>query len=431
MSSRNLRRKTWSIVEPACRSCVLATVITLLVAGCAVESLDKEVDVSDSEMSAWLADKPTNLHPLYRKVLTGGPRNRVLYQCEAALAAMDAGKFALAERSLDDALLRIETVYADNERARQARGLWHDEGRKDFKGEPYERAMAYFYRGLLYLRRGDFENARACFKSGGLQDAFAEEQQFRCDFATLMFLVGWASQCNGDRNMAAEAYKEVSRIRPDFRPPDPNHNVLIVACAGRAPRKLADGVGHYELKLFRGKEFSEKLARVRTAAVNRAMYPMEDVAWQAMTRGGRPVDSILSSQVSFARQLADTGTVLTDASTTAMVSAPMWGKNAGRVQGASAAIGLIGIVHTIAARNVKARADTRYWHNLPDSIHVATYRLPRTTATVEVCFLDASDHPVPGMSRKAPIHFAEDCGVCWVRSRSALTEGLRRRRRGR
>ena len=29
------------------------------------------------------------------------------------------------------------------------------------KGEPYERAMVYYYRGLIFLRNGDYENARA------------------------------------------------------------------------------------------------------------------------------------------------------------------------------------------------------------------------------------------------------------------------------
>jgi hypothetical protein len=30
-----------------------------------------------------------------------------------------------------------------------------------FIGEPYERAMAYYYRGLLYWRDGEIDNARA------------------------------------------------------------------------------------------------------------------------------------------------------------------------------------------------------------------------------------------------------------------------------
>ena len=48
--------------------------------------------------------------------------------------------------------------------------------------------MAYYYRGVLYLRDGDYENARASFKGGMLQDGFAEEEQNRSDFALLSFL---------------------------------------------------------------------------------------------------------------------------------------------------------------------------------------------------------------------------------------------------
>ena len=154
---------------------------------------------------AYLQDKPRQLHPRYRLVVTQGRHNRVLNLMQSGLAAFDSGELDLAERSFDEVLNGIETVFADSRQAAKARSLWRAENSKVFKGEPYERAMAYYYRGLLYMHDGDYENARACFKGGVLQDAFAEEKQNRCDFALLIFLQGWASQCLGDTALAEAA----------------------------------------------------------------------------------------------------------------------------------------------------------------------------------------------------------------------------------
>ena len=59
-------------------------------------------------------------------------------------------------RRSTEALDRIEAVYADNAKAEAARSKFTKENAKDFKGEPYERAMAYYYRGLAYLAEGDY-----------------------------------------------------------------------------------------------------------------------------------------------------------------------------------------------------------------------------------------------------------------------------------
>ena len=90
---------------------------------------------------------------------------------------------------------------------------------KHFKGEPYERAMSYYYRGLLYMLEEDYENARACFKAGIIQDAFAEENQNRCDFALLLFLEAFCSLKLGDQELAKAALEEMKKLRPDLAHP--------------------------------------------------------------------------------------------------------------------------------------------------------------------------------------------------------------------
>src|SRR5882672_3923084 len=210
-------------------STVALLLVAVAVAGCAtVSAREREAQIPPNVLASFLADKPEPLHPHYAMVLVQGPRNEVLNHMRSGLAAYSLTELGAATQSFDRALQGIEAVYADNADAKKARQLFTRESYKDFKGEPYERAMAYYYRGLLYMREGDYQNARASFKGGVLQDAFAEEEQHRADFALLIFLEGWASHCAGDAGLARDSFAEVVKLKPDFTPPGPHDNVLVL-----------------------------------------------------------------------------------------------------------------------------------------------------------------------------------------------------------
>ena len=100
------------------------------------------------------ADAPAALRPYLDVDWQDGEWGAVLNYNRLGVAALDAGLYDVAERAFDQSLARIEAIYADNPGAKKARSVWTAEGSKDFKGEPYERAMAYYYRGLLFLREG-------------------------------------------------------------------------------------------------------------------------------------------------------------------------------------------------------------------------------------------------------------------------------------
>jgi len=397
---------------------ILVLGLGLLLQACAAVG---DPPVSQAALDAYLADKPEPLRILYARVLLGGRRDLVLNHMHAGLAAMDMGEFELAEQSFDEATRGIEAVYAHDPSAARARSLWHEEGTKDFKGEPYERVMAYCYRGLLYMRRGDFENARACFKGGALQDAFAEEEQHRCDFALMSFLEGWASQCLGDGDLAQTAYQDVQRLRPDFTLPPPDHNTLILAETGRAPRKLALGEGQHELVCKRGVGFTEEKARVTVNEKTEDAYPMEDVAWQAMTRGGRPIDKILQGHVVFRRTNEQMGTALTGVAAAAAIAGAHSEDHRDELLVTSAAAGVIGVTQLLIASKVQTRADTRAWKNLPDAVHVLTCRTDPSGGDVTIHFLDASGNEIVEQRREGAVFLIDGRnGMVWVRSRSAV-----------
>lgn len=323
-----------------------------------------------------------------------------------------------AARAFDNALLGIETVYADNEAAKKARSLWHEEGGKDFKGEPYERVMAYYYRGLLYIMEKDYQNARACFKGGMLQDAFAEEEQHRCDFALMLYLSGWCSRAIQDEILAAPTFEELQKLRPDAPLPGQDDNILLIVETGTAPRKLADGVGHYQLKFRRGRNIQDKGASFSISGCETSrLYPLEDVFWQAETRGGRQVDAILQGKAQFRKNASTAGSVMTGMAADAMMVSTVFSDAAGDIQGIAAGIGLVGVMSQAISMKAKTRADTRCWNNLPEAVHVAAFKLPPGERTITVDFLDKDRNPLAGLQRTLKIDVPESGHrLIWLRS---------------
>ena len=419
MNSRRVHKQI-SCIDKGCRFVGVAALTISIgwLSGCGSTPVREELVVAPDIEQAYLSDKPAALQSQYRKVLRQGERNLVLNHMDAGLAALDMGFYPTAEHSFDEALNGIEKVYANDESAAKARSLWHAEDTKVFKGEPYERCMAYYYRGLLYMRMGDYENARASFKGGLLQDAFAEEDQNRADFALLIFLQGWASQMLGDHALMQDAYDEVKRLRPDFVMPPEDHDTLVLIETGKSPRKLSDGVGHYEMVYRPGRKFKEKKASINYVGVQKQSYPMEDIYYQATTRGGRAVDRIIKGKVEFKQSTEKFGSVVGGLADSSSGIASITGSDS--ASNASLALGLVSIVSLAASANARTEADTRYWQNLPDVVHIATLKSQKGMDAVTVQFQDKDGAAIDGMQKTSTIHIdSKGKGLAWVRSRPA------------
>ena len=76
-------------------------------------------------------------------------------------------------------------IFGKDADAKKARSYFHGEAKKTFIGEPYERSMAYIYRGILYWMDGEPDNARACFRTAQLEDSGTQDEQFSADYAIL------------------------------------------------------------------------------------------------------------------------------------------------------------------------------------------------------------------------------------------------------
>jgi len=358
------------------------------------------------EIDAYLADKKEELKPLYKALLTGGERNAVLNFNRIGLAAMQHGDWKEAEWAFDRSLAQIERIYADNEQASAARSVFHNESNKDFKGEPYERSMAYYYRGLLYLRAGDFDNARASFKGGEFQDTLSETENFQSDFAALNYLIGWTQKCQGQNTAAQEAFDIAAKSQPGLVPPADDHNLLLIAELGNGPLKARAGGNEEMLTFVAGGGYPDTSARFSvnspgTAPLIVDTQPVSSVYYQATTRGGRAIDGIMKGKAAWKAGTDGVGSAL---------------MTMGLGNDSSAAMGL-GLALSLFSSAMKTKADIRAWDGLPDLIQFGTAKAEKPNWTADVAFrtgeVDMDIKPAALVS--AP---GQKCSLSWARARA-------------
>ncbi|MDV3504701.1 hypothetical protein [Marinobacter sp. M-5] len=386
------------------RPALLASaILSLSLVGCATGPKTYDRSSLTAAQEQVIASKPTVVQQDYRNLYEEGRRNKVLNLMEIGLKAYRAGHLDEARAALDRARVSIESIYADDDAARKARSVWYEEAEKDFKGEPYERSMVYLYLGLIFLEQGDYGNARASFISGLLQDAFAEEEQNSADFAALIYLAGWAALRMDSNKLAEEHFQELMAFRPDAPIPADDHNALLIVETGQSPRKLGDGVGHYQLVYRRGKDFPDVGAQWQAGETWETLYPMEDIYFQASTRGGRAIDRIVEGQVQYKTTTRDIGTNLSSVSQNSLLAGAS--ASAGGVLGAGfAAISLVSVAAQGMSAAANVRADIRYWEALPDTLHIIPLRAePGQQVTVR--FLDKNGQPIPGLTDTTEFRF--------------------------
>lgn len=364
------------------------------------------------EIDAFLLDKPDRLKPYWRTLFVGGERNSVLNFERLGLAAIENGDWTVAEKAFDAALLRIETVYGKNAQAEAARSLFRKESNKDYKGEPYERSMAYYYRGLLYLRRNDYDNARASFKGGEFQDTVSEAEEFKSDFAALNFLIGWSSKCAGDN--AEPDFTAAAAAQPGLVAPPANHNILLIAELGQGPAKAQDGAQKEKVVFVPATGFPEAKAMFLLAPEKGeriTVEPMQasSVLFQATTRGGRAMDGILNGKANW-----KTGTQAVG-STAMAAGFAMMNNSSGNTASAGAAMAIGGALFSAFSSTMKADADIRYWDTLPDNIVIGT-AAAKTRFKATAAFA-GSDGPVDLAPREVTPFSGAKCTLVWTRSR--------------
>jgi hypothetical protein len=320
-------------------------------------------------------------------------RDRVLFDYRAGATALRLGQDAEARAKFDDAIARIGGIITNDAAAARARSLFSAESTKTFIGEPYERVMAYYYRGILYWRDGQPDNARACFRSGQVIDSDPELERYDADYVLLDYLDGLASaKLGADGGDAFRRAQRVAGEKVPLPPYDPEANVLVFAEFGYGPRKVRAGQYGEQLR-FLANDSPTHSARL-VLDDGRRIVPLpayDDVGYQASTRGGRVMDHILGNKAVFKSTTDAASDVALAGSAIAMQEGhrrDRQGKDDDAADATAVGLGLLGIIGKIASSATTPEADIRQWDNLPQRLSFAALKLPPGEHRGRIEFLD-------------------------------------------
>lgn len=314
---------------------------------------------------------PTDVEAYY-VLLHGEERaNFCVNAMRAGLASMRAGHDALAAFTFDEAIAEVRSPQAGSEQAERTKSRFVADREKWFKGESYERAALFFYRGLLYLKSGDDDNAAACFKQANVQDIAGEDaREYQGDWIASEIGLALASYQKGEKERAKEALNRATKCsewRKGIPLPTADTNLLLVVEAGASPTKVREG-RYGEKLVYREKPpFFREIEVMMDGARSFTALPAEDLFFQATHRGTRELDKILNDKASSKEALSNAsvalgaGTVVTGAT--------------GQENAAVGALAAAAIGTSLTAAAIDPSADARSWDNLPHSI----YMIPLTT----------------------------------------------------
>jgi tetratricopeptide (TPR) repeat protein len=408
------RRRSSSL--PSSRACAASAAIALAIflSGCVEGPLPAPVRRTGDPIvdgNAELAAAPA--------------KDRVLWDYRIAASALRAGQYDEAKAKLDDAITRMGGIIANDESAKKARSLFANESDKTFIGEPYERAMAFYYRGLLYWRDGEPDNARACFRSAQYIDGAAVQENYRGDYVLFDYLDGLASTKLSDDGSDAFARAQ-TLAKHDLPAYEKDANVLCFVEFGRGPQKYAAGQYGEQLK-FRAQQSRIHSARLIVGDQTANFTPWDNLSYQAITRGNRVMDYILGNKAVFKQGAEAVGDL-------ALVGAAIAADNIykeprrlppqvgpdGRLipqrpeveknydaENAAIALGVIGLIGKVAASATTPRADTRAWENLPQYLSFSALKLPAGAYPATLQFVDAQGEPVADLTRRFTLNVTD------------------------
>jgi hypothetical protein len=275
--------------------------------------------------------------------------------------------------------------------------------------------MTYYYRGILYLRAGDYQNARASFLAAEWQSTLSENEAYDSSFGLMDFLAGWSSYCDGDEARAAEFKDRAAKVQPTvFASLQPNVTYLGLIDVGTGPVKY--GVGQYKEKLaFKASEEVPAIRNVNALLVDvNPPVIAGDINWQATTRSGRPVDAILNGKAQWKSGTAATSAALATVGYAAALQGAYSGnQNLEQAGTIGMAAGLVG---SLFAHAMTPSADTRAWASLPAGVAVETGQVQG--GGIPSMSFETSDSDSPG---SAVLNARTGkCAFSWGRTHSSV-----------
>lgn len=368
----------------------LCLIAALLAVGCASPEEKQAGRAVESFFRGDLARAQEQLQPIASKP----DENFVLNNVRLGSAALADYNLDASEAAFLRAYEVINSVGV-NDGGRSLGAALVDEKMKIWKGEPFERAMANFYLGLIYYMRQDYNNARGAFENAlfKLRD-YADKKDVKDDyreqetnFAIGLIMLAKTWQRLGRDDLARANFDKARELRPELtsvceEPRNANANLLLVVEFGHGPQKVRDGDG-----AFIG--FAPAPDRAGTIPPPRVEIDGANVELAGLTEP--PIDLLAMAQdrkwqdidtIRAVKSVAGTGLLIAGAGTTA------YGLNRDNNDAAIAGLAMMGAGALLKA---SSQADIRQWEMLPRTIFLLPLHVPPGAHDVTVSFPQSGD----------------------------------------
>lgn len=344
--------------------------VVFALGGCTTTGRNAQIDraLEDYYLGNYSSAK-TQLQPFADKLSPDYVLNNLRY-----------GSAALSDYDLDRAETAFYRAYEVmnagkvNDAGRATAAVVVHEGFKVWKGEPFERAMANFYLGLVYYMRQDYDNARAAFENalfklrdyGEGDDKTDEYREYESDFTIAYVMLARTWLRLDEPEKARDMLERVRQIRPDVAPLadvdlHERSNVLLVVDVGYGPRKVTQ----YDNSIV---TFSPKPSQVGpvplpTVLVDGQMVP---------SSLGAPAVDLIALSDDRRWQSIDTIRLAKSAIGTGLMGVGAYqGMKRKPDYGSAAALIAAG-----ALLKASSGADLRHWETLPRTTFLIPLRLP-------------------------------------------------------
>lgn len=301
----------------------------------------------------------------------------------------------------EDAFLRAYEVINSvgvNDGGRSLGAILVDEKMRIWKGEPFERAMANFYLGLIYYMRQDYNNARGAFENalfklrdyadkGDVKDEYREQES---NFAVGLIMLARTWQRLGRDDLARANFDRARELRPELaavceEPRNANSNLLLVVEFGHGPRKIRDGDGAFigfAPDPGRAGAIPPPQVQIDGTVINLAgmNQPPIDLLAMAQDRKWQDIDTIRA-----VKSVAGTGLLVGGAGVTA------YGAHRDNEDAMIAGLAMMGAGALLKATS---QADVRQWEMLPRTVFLLPLRVAPGTHDITVSFPN-----VPGLQQ--------------------------------
>lgn len=313
-----------------------------------------------------------------------------LNNCRYGSCALAGGNLNHAEQAFLTAY-RIMNSVNTNTGSRVLGAVVLYDGLKVWKGQPFERAMAYYYLGIIFLIKGEYENARAAFQNSLFRlrkysrpnsslppaDRFA---RIDSNFTLGYFCLGVCNLKLGHPNLANADFQHAESLKPALaavmaKMRQPHINGLIFVDYGRGPIRRPAGM-YGEQTVFTPApwqvgpppplavwDMNRQIPGLSRSAMVDTLALAQEKRWLTM-------DTIRE-----AKAVIGTGLMVGG------FAASSYGSYHRDQTLALAGLGASLLGAAIAA---SSQADTRYWQMLPRCVYVAPIHLRRGPNVIRV-----------------------------------------------